>query len=62
MNFLDNGIDERYYKNMNQTIFDGNVIKISLIINEGKYGAIDTCYSLCHGYYIIKFYSSPYTL
>ena len=29
---------------------------------EEKYGAIDTDDSSCHGYYIIKFYSSPYTL
>ena len=33
-----------------------------LIISEGKYGAIDTDDYLCHGYYIIKFSSSPYTL
>ena len=35
---------------------------MSLIIMEGKYVAIDTYDSLCYGYYIIKFYSSPYTL
>ena len=29
---------------------------------EGKYGAIDADDSSCHGYYIIKFYSPPYTL
>ena len=33
-----------------------------LIIREGKYGAIDTDNSSCHGYYIIKFYSLPYNL
>ena len=33
-----------------------------LIIREGKYGAIDTDDSSCHGYYIIKFYSLPYNL
>ena len=27
-----------------------------------KYGAIDTDHSSCHGYYIIRFSSSPYTL
>ena len=32
------------------------------IIMEGKYGAIDADDSLCHGYYIIKSSSSPYTL
>ena len=33
-----------------------------LISREGKYGTIDTDNSSCHGYYIIKFYSLPYTL
>ena len=33
-----------------------------LIITEGKYVAIDTDNSSCHGYYITKFSSSPYTL
>ena len=33
-----------------------------LIIMEGKYGAIDTNYFLCHGDYIIKFSSYTYTL
>ena len=43
-------------------ILDGNVISMSLIILEGKYVAIDTDDSWCHGYYIIKFSSSPYNL
>ena len=34
----------------------------SLVIMEGKYVAIDTDDSSCHGYYIIKFCSYPYTL
>ena len=33
-----------------------------LIIMEVKYGAIDTYDSSYHGYYIIKFSSSTYTL
>ena len=33
---------------------------MSLIITEGTYGAIDTDDSSYHGYYIIKFSSSPY--
>ena len=37
-------------------------MNMSLIIIEGKYGAIDTDDYLCHGYYIINFPSSPYTL
>ena len=37
-------------------------MNISLIIMEVRYGAIDTDDSSCHGYYIIKFYSSPYTI
>ena len=35
---------------------------MSLIIIERKYGEIDTDDSLCHGYYIINFYSYSYTL
>ena len=37
-------------------------MNMSLIIIEGKYGAIDTDDSLWQGYYTIKFSSSPYTL
>ena len=35
---------------------------MSLIVTEGKYGAIDADDSLCHGYYIIKISSSTYPL
>ena len=37
-------------------------MNMSLIIMEGKYGAFDTYNSSCHGYYIIKLSSYPYTL
>ena len=37
-------------------------MNVSLIIVEGKYGAIDSYYSSCRGYYIIKISSSPYTI
>ena len=43
-------------------VIDGNTMNMSLIIMEGKYGAIDTDDSSCHGYYIIKFSSSLDTL
>ena len=33
-----------------------------LIITEGYYGAINAGDYTCHGYYIIKFSSYPYTL
>ena len=33
-----------------------------LVNIEVEYGAIDTNNSSCHGYYIIRFSSSPYTL
>ena len=62
MIFLDDGTDEEYYERINQTILCGNVMNMSLIITEGKYGAIDTDDSSCHSYDIIKFSSSPYTL
>ena len=62
MIFLDDGTDEEIYKHINLTIIDGNVMNMFYIILEGKYGAIDTDDSSCHGYYIMKFYSYPYTL
>ena len=37
-------------------------MNMSLIVTEGKYSSIDTDNYLCHGYYIIKFSSSTYTL
>ena len=37
-------------------------MNMSLIITEEKYGAIDTENYSCHGYFIIKFSSSPYNL
>ena len=37
-------------------------MNMSLIITEGKYGAIDSDDYLFHGYYIINFPSSPYTI
>ena len=46
---------------MNRTILDVNVMNMSLIIMEVKYGETNTYDSLCHGYYIIKFSSYPYT-
>ena len=60
--FLYDVTDEEYYKNINRTILDGNVMNIYLIITEGKYGSIDTDYYSCNGYYIIKFSSYTYTL
>ena len=60
--FSDDRTDEEYYKNTNRTILDVNVMNISLIIMSGKYGAIDTDYFSCYGYYIIKFSSLSYTL
>ena len=35
---------------------------MSFIVMEVNYGTIDSDYSTCHGYYIIIFSSSPYTL
>ena len=60
--FLDDRTYEEYYENINQTILDGNVMNMSLIITEGKYGAIDTDNYSCNCYYIIKFSLSTYTL
>ena len=62
MIYFDDGTYEENYEHINQTIIDGNVMNMYLIIMEGKYGIIDTDDSLCHHYYIINIYSSPYNL
>ena len=59
---LDDRTDEEIYEHINWNIIDGNMMNISLIIMEGKYGAIGADCSSFHGYCIIKFSSSPYTL
>ena len=41
--------DEEDYKHISINILDCNVIHMSLIIMEGKYGAIDADDSLYHG-------------
>ena len=56
--FLDDGKNEEYYENINRT----NVMNMSLIITEGKYGAIDTEDYSCHGYHTIRFSLLTYTL
>ena len=60
--FFGDGKNEWYYDHINQNIIDGNMMNMSLILMEGNYGDIDADVSSYHGYYIIKFYSSPYTL
>ena len=62
MNFLVNRKDEIEYKHTNLIIIYVNVMKISLIIMKGDYGAIYSDDSTCHGYYIIRLYLSSYTL
>ena len=62
MNYLDDGTYEEDYKHINQTILDGNAMNMSLIIMEGHYGAIDYDDYTCRGYYIIRFFSCPYTI
>ena len=42
MNFLYDGTDEEYHKNINITILYGNVMNMSLIIMEEKYCTTDT--------------------
>ena len=49
INSLDGGTYEEIHEHINRTIFDGNVMNMPLIIMEGKYSAIDTDDSSCHG-------------
>ena len=62
MCFFNYRTDEEYYKHINRTIIDGNLMNMSLIIMEVNYGAIDADDYSCHGYYIIKFSSSSYII
>ena len=62
MNFLYDGTDIVEYEFIHRTIIDGNVINMSLIITEIRYVTIDADDYACHGYYVIIFSSSPYTL
>ena len=62
MNLPDGGEDNVEYERVNRTILHGNVMNMPFIIIEEKYGAIDANDSACHGYYIIRFSSSTYTL
>ena len=41
MNFLDDVIDEVQYEQINRTITDGIVTKVSLIISKEGFSAID---------------------
>ena len=45
MIFFNDGTYEENYKRINQTILDGNLINMSLVIMEGNCGAVDSdCY------------------
>ena len=61
-NFLDDGTDEVYYDHSYRTIIYGNVTNMSLKIFKDNFVAIDADDNSCHGYYIIIFSSSTYTL
>ena len=62
MNYIYDGTVNMGYKFINQTIIDGDVINISVIVIELKYGAIDADDSTCHGYYINILFSSTYII
>ena len=62
MNVIDDGTGDVDYECIQKSILDSNVVNMSLIIIEGNDGSIDAADSTCHGYYIIKFSSSLYTL
>ena len=62
MIILDDETDEENYEHINRNILDGNVMNMSVIITEWKYGDVDADYSSYHGYYIIKILLSTYTL
>ena len=62
MNYIDYGTYHVNYECIHKTILDVNVMNMSLVFIAVNYGDIDADDSTFHGYYIIRFYSSPYTL
>ena len=62
MNCFDEGPDEVEYELVNRAILYINVTNISLIIYKGNLGHIDAYDNSFHGYYIIQFSLSLYTL
>ena len=62
MHFLDDVTENVEYEYINWNILDGNDMNMYLIIIEVNYSTIYDDYSTWHGYYIIIFSSSPYTL
>ena len=62
MKFIYYGTDEVDHEHINGKILDGNFTNMSLIISKVIVVAIDSDNTSCHCYYIIIFYSYPYTL
>ena len=62
MNFLYYGTENVDCECINRTIFDGNIMNMTLIITKVNYRAIDADNDSFRGYYITRFSSSPYTL
>ena len=60
--FIYHGTDYVEYKKIHQTILDGSVYNMSVVIFEGKVYAIDAEYFSCQGYNTMKLFSYPYTL
>ena len=62
MDFLDDIKDEVQYDHINRTLLDSNVANMLFIIYKVNFGDVDAGDHSCHGYYIIRFSSLPYTL
>ena len=64
MNCIYDGTDDVDYEHINITIIDGNVTSMSLVISKGNFGANNDKkgYTSWHGYCIIIFNSTKYTL
>ena len=62
INFIDDGVGDIEYEHIHQTIINGSVSNMYLVISKGNFGAIYAKDSSCHGYCIIKSSLSLYTL
>ena len=47
---------------MNKVVLDGISDNLSALVQNGKYGEINTEYTTVMGYYAVKLLSEPYTL
>ena len=54
--------DKKGARESHHSVLGAMEARMSLMIREGKIGAIGTAYKATMGYYVVKWLSKPYTL